>query len=122
MSGQAAGFAGPAARNRHETGYYRLAAQIAPESEKNMKKVIVAAVSLLLFAGYVALAEPSAADQKWLEAVQKMVDKGQTQISTPSADRVKLVKDWAAKSGFTVAVTQNESSYKLEITKHVAKN
>jgi hypothetical protein len=51
-----------------------------------------------------------------------MVDKGQTQLSTPSADRVKLVKDWAAKSGFTVTVTQNESSYKLEITKHVAKN
>jgi hypothetical protein len=87
-----------------------------------MKKIIVAVVSSLLFAGSIALAEPSAADQKWLEVVQKMVEKGQNQLSTPSQERVKLLKDWAAKNGFTVTVTQANSTYKLEVTKTVAKN
>jgi len=87
-----------------------------------MKKIIVAVVSSLLFASSIALAEPSAADQKWLEVVQKMVEKGQTQLSTPSQERVKLLKDWAAKNGFTVTVTQADSSYKLVIARNVAKN
>jgi len=87
-----------------------------------MKKIIAATAGFLLIACSVALAQPSTADQKWLEVVQKMVEKGQTKLSTPSLERVKLLKDWAAKNGFTVTVTQADSSYKLEVSKTLAKN
>jgi hypothetical protein len=70
----------------------------------------------------VALAEPSAADQKWLAAVQKMVEKGQTKVSTPSQERVKLLQTWANQHGLSVVVTQADSNYKLEVTKTIAKN
>lgn len=87
-----------------------------------MKKIIVAMVSSLLFACSVAQAEPSAVDQKWLEAVQKMVEKGQTKLSTPSQERVKLFQTWASHHGLTVMVAQADSTYKLEVTKTVATN
>ena len=87
-----------------------------------MKRITVAIIGALLLAASVVMANPSAADQKWLEAVQKMVEQGQTQISTPSKERVDLFKDWAAKKGVSVVVTQVDSSYKLEITKTVVKN
>ncbi|MGA3283621.1 MAG: hypothetical protein ABSD57_04085 [Verrucomicrobiota bacterium] len=87
-----------------------------------MKKIIVAMVSSLLFACSVAQAEPSAADQKWLEVVQKMVEKGQTKLSTPSQERVKLFQTWASQHGLTVVVTKADSNFKIEVTKPVAKN
>ena len=87
-----------------------------------MRKIIVVAVGCLLIACSVALAEPSAADQKWLEAVQKMVENGQTQLSTPSQERVKLLQTWASQHDFTVVVTHTDSSYRLEVTKPVAKS
>jgi hypothetical protein len=87
-----------------------------------MKKIIIATMSSLLFACSVAQAQPSAADQKWLEVVQKMVEKGQTKLSTPSQERVKLFQTWASQPGLTVVVTQADSSYRLEVTRTVAKN
>ena len=87
-----------------------------------MKKVIIATAGFLLIACSVALAEPGAADQKWLEVVQKMVEKGQTKLSTPSPERVKLFQTWASQHGLTVAVTRADSNYKIEVTKPVAKN
>jgi hypothetical protein len=87
-----------------------------------MKKIIVATVSCLLIAGSVALADPSAADQKWLVAVQKMVEKGQTKISTNSQERVKLLQTWANQHGLSVMVTLADASYKLEVTRTIAKN
>jgi hypothetical protein len=87
-----------------------------------MKKITAATIGVLLIAGSIVMAQPSAADQKWLEAVQKMVEEGQTKISTPSKERVDLFKDWAAKKGVSVVVTQVDASYKLEIVKTVVKN
>ena len=62
-----------------------------------MKKI--ALVAGLLMVGFSVLAAPVEADQKWLEAVQKMVEKGKNKVSTPSQERVDLVKKWAAAKG-----------------------
>jgi len=63
---------------------------------------------------------PSEADQKWLTVVQKKVADGQMRVSTPSSERVTLLKQWADKNGYSVAVTQSESNYRLELAKNVA--
>jgi hypothetical protein len=87
-----------------------------------MKKTIVAIVGLILIACNVVLADSSTADQKWLGAVQKMVQQGQTKVSTPSDGRVKLIQDWAQKNSYSVTVTKSDTSFQLEITRSVAKN
>jgi hypothetical protein len=88
-----------------------------------MKKVISALVGVCWIAGTVAIAAPSESDQKWLDTVQKMVERGNNRVTTPSNERVNLVKDWSAKSGMTVKVTQAGSSYTMEITSsRLAKN
>lgn len=74
----------------------------------------------LLACALTSVAEPSQSDQKWLDAVQKMVAKGDTKISTPSADRVKLLKDWAVKKGYSVEVTKVVSDFKVVLTKTLA--
>ena len=69
-----------------------------------------------------AMAEPSQADQKWLGAVEKMVAKGESTVSTPSQDRVKLVQDWAAKRGYSAQVTKTDAGYRIVLTKSLAQN
>jgi hypothetical protein len=87
-----------------------------------MRKIAAVIASCLLIAGSNAMADPSAADQKWLEAVQKMVEKGQTKVSTPSQERVDLLKKWAAERGFSVDVAKTDAGYRIELTKSVARN
>lgn len=80
-----------------------------------MKKLTALFVSLLAFS-FLAVAEPTEADQKWLQTVEKMVAKGETKVSTSSEDRVTLVKDWAQKKGYSVTVTKSEKAFRLELT------
>lgn len=81
-----------------------------------MKKLNVLLLAGLLAASTTALAgEPSAADQKWLEVVQKMAANGPQQVSTPSEERMKLLKDWADKNGYQVKVTKLDTGYRIEL-------
>lgn len=92
------------------------------EKESTMKKLIALTAACALFAGVALAGQPSEADQKWLEVVQKKVAGGQTRISTPLEERVALLKDWAAKNGYNISVSQSEKGYRLQLTKHLAQN
>jgi hypothetical protein len=92
------------------------------EKESTMKKLIALATACVLFAGMALAGQPSEANQKWLEVVQKKVAGGQTRISTPLEERAALLKDWAAKNGYNISVTQSEKGYRLQLTKHLAQN
>lgn len=85
-----------------------------------MKKLFALTAACALFASLAFAGQPNAADQQWLEVVQKKVAKGQTRISTPVEGRVALLKEWAGKHGYTVAVTQSERGYRVELQKNVA--
>lgn len=85
-----------------------------------MKKLALL-VAVLTFC-VAASAEPTAADQKWLEAVQKMVAAGQTKISTPNQERVTLLKNWAGGQGYSVEVVKTDAGYRIELTKHLARD
>ncbi len=69
-----------------------------------------------------AFAEPTSADQKWLEAVKTMVVNGETKISTPSQQRVDLLKEWAAKNGYSVQVAKTERGFRLDVSRRLARN
>ena len=47
---------------------------------------------------------------------------GKNKVSTPSQERVELVKKWAGEKGFTVTVSKIEAGYQLELSKNIAKN
>jgi hypothetical protein len=81
-----------------------------------MKKLtaILLGCSLTVFAALAA--EPSAADQKWLETVEKMVTGGEKRVSTPSEERVNLLKEWGTKKGYALKVTKTERGYSVEVT------
>lgn len=88
-----------------------------------MKKLAAVILGCLLTFTLVAAAAPSEADQKWLSVVEKMVTNGEKKISTPSEDRVTLLKEWGQKKGYTVTATKTEKGYSIEVTaKTVAKN
>ncbi len=86
-----------------------------------MKRLVLLSLSgLLLTFAFNAVADPTAADQKWLDVVQKMVAKGERQVSTPSTDRVNLLKTWGKEHGYSVKVTKTEAGYKIEVSKQLA--
>ena len=86
-----------------------------------MKKLAALLLGCALTFGFATLAgEVKAADQKWLEAVQKMVTKGEKTVSTPNADRANLLKEWAAKNGYSVKATKTETGYSIEVSKDLA--
>jgi hypothetical protein len=85
-----------------------------------MKKLAVLLLGTLLTFNLVALGQPKEADQKWLEAVQKMVAKGERKVSTPNEDRANLLKEWGAKNGYSVKVTKAETGYSIEVSKSLA--
>lgn len=88
-----------------------------------MKRLAAVILGCLLTFTLVATAAPKEADQKWLDAVEKMVTNGEKKLSTPSEDRVALVKEWGQKKGYTVTATKTEKGYSIEVTpKTVAKN
>lgn len=93
-----------------------------PALEVHIMKKLTAILLGLVFTVTVALAgQATEADQKWLEAVQKMVAKGETKVSTPSETRVNLFKEWGEQHGYTIKVTQTEKSYSLEVSKQLVK-
>jgi hypothetical protein len=119
----------PHHRSRHRPGEKPVARKLpnflnrrvaAYKEESTMKKLTALTAACVLIAGLAFAGQPSEADQKWLEVVQKKVTEGQTRISTPIAERVSLLKDWADKNGYTVAVSQSENSYRLELAKNIA--
>jgi hypothetical protein len=85
-----------------------------------MKKLAVLLLGCSLTFGVAALGEPKDADQKWLEAVQKMVAKGESKVSTPKEVRANLLKEWGAKNGYSVKVTKTEVGYSIEVSKSLA--
>lgn len=87
-----------------------------------MKKIAALILSSLFAVSVLMANEPNEADQKWLAAVTKMVAEGKTEVSTPSETRVALLKEWASKNGYTVNVKKTDNSYRLELSKEVAKN
>ena len=85
-----------------------------------MKKIAVLMLGCLLTFGLTALGEIKDADQKWLEAVQKMVVKGEKKVSTPNEARANLLKEWGSKNGYSVKVTKAETGYSIEVSKSLA--
>lgn len=85
-----------------------------------MKKLIALASGCLLFVGLAFADGATEADQKWLEVVQKKVTEGQTRISTPVEERVTLLKNWAGKNGYSVAVDKSENGFRLDLSKNLA--
>ena len=85
-----------------------------------MKKLTLFVIGCFLTVTLSALAEPKEADQKWLKAVEEMVVKGEKRISTPSEERVNLLKKWAGKEGYSVQVTRTEKGYSIEVSKSIA--
>jgi len=89
----------------------------------SMKRLVVLSLSgLLLSFCLSASAELSQADNKWLGEVQKMVSRGENKVSTPSEERVSLLKAWGKEHGYAVKVTKTDAGYKVELTKQLAKN
>ena len=87
-----------------------------------MKKITVIALGCLLTLNLALAGDPTPSDQKWLEAVKNMVAEGQTTISTPSKDRIDMLKDWAKQNSYSVEVTQKDQGYRATLSKSVAKN
>jgi hypothetical protein len=85
-----------------------------------MKRVIAIALGLMLLVNMTAQAAPDAADQKWLDVVQRMIAKGETSIPTTSAQRMAMLKDWAGKKGYAVMVGKNELGYHVELFPKIA--
>lgn len=83
-----------------------------------MKKIAVLIVGLALTFSYVAQAEVSDADKKWLKVVETMVAEGKTKVTTPSQSRADLAKEWAAKSGYTVQVSKTATGFQLDLSKN----
>ena len=81
-----------------------------------MKKITALFLGLLLSASCAFAVEPSSADQKWLQVVEKMVLKGQNTVSTQNEGRVSLLKDWASKNGYSTKVTKTGPGFAIELT------
>jgi hypothetical protein len=82
-----------------------------------MKKFAAVILGTWLTLSLAGAAEPTAQDQKWLQAVESMVAKGETKVSTPKEARVTLLQDWAGKKGYTLKVTKNDNGFVVEVTK-----
>lgn len=87
-----------------------------------MKKLNAIILGCLLTTGFAFAGEPSAADQKWLTAVEKMVTDGKSSISTSEETRANLLKEWAEKKGYTAKVEKTDKGFRVDVSKSVAKN
>jgi rRNA maturation endonuclease Nob1 len=81
-----------------------------------MKILAALSLSCLLAAGSVVAGETNEADQKWVQVVEKMVANGDRKITTPSETRVNLLKDWAAKNGYSLSVTKTDTGFSVEVS------
>ena len=80
-----------------------------------MKRTTLAILGCILALNMAFAAEPSAADQKWITVVEKMVSEGKNTISTPSKDRVELLKEWAKNKGYSIEVSSNNQGFQAAI-------
>lgn len=87
-----------------------------------MKKLIALALACLFTATVALAAPPSEADQKWLSVVEKKIVDGETDVSTPSEDRVQLLKEWATRKKYSVEVTKSDAGFRVKLSKQFAKN
>jgi hypothetical protein len=101
-------------------GFSRLQSSGSQPEHHTMKKNIAIVVGAMLLSNFPAQAEPSAADKKWLEVVEKVIAKGETSIATTSEQRMTMLKDWAAKKGYAVLVGKNEVGYHVELFPKIA--
>jgi hypothetical protein len=85
-----------------------------------MKSIIAVAIGGLLTINSALAGDPNPVDQKWLTVVEKKVAQGDTRISTPSEGRVKILKEWAAKNGYSTKVTKRDAGYNVELSKSLA--
>lgn len=85
-----------------------------------MKKYLAIVFGLSLVASASFAANLSDADQKWLAAIDKKIQQGQTEISTPSEARLTLLKTWAAGKGFSTQVQKSGQNYRVTLVKEVA--
>lgn len=79
-----------------------------------MKKLITL-ISACLLTGISYAGELSKADQKWSEAVQKMIAAGAATISTPVESRAKLAKELADKRGRESKVEKTDKGYRIVV-------
>jgi len=86
-----------------------------------MKKITALALSSLLFVSLALAGEPNEVDQKWLKAVEQKVTSGDTSVTTPSQERVDLLKTWAAKNGYSVTVNKLDRGFQLSVNKNLAR-
>ncbi len=86
-----------------------------------MKTLATILFSILLLGSAAVADDVKPADQKWIEAVSKMVSEGKTTVSTPQPERAELLKKWAAKQGYSAQVTKTEKGYRIELSKSLAK-
>ncbi len=82
-----------------------------------MKRTVLLVVAALFTASVMLAGELSEADLKWKSAVDKMIQNGVAEISTPSATRVGIVKELAAKYGRKVQVAQTaNNSFRVKLS------
>jgi len=82
-----------------------------------MKKLLALASVCMFITTAATAAEPSQADQKWLQVVEKKITSGETQVSTPAKERAELLREWASSNGYSAQVTQSGQSYRIDLAK-----
>jgi hypothetical protein len=80
-----------------------------------MKKLTALALGCLLMTSPALAGQPSEADQKWAAAVEKMIEKGVTQISTPDAKRAELAVELAKKQNRAGRIEKKEHGFHVII-------
>lgn len=86
-----------------------------------MKKIAAVAAGCLMALNFAFAGDPTPADQKWLSAIEKKVAAGETKVSTPSKERLSLLKEWAVKKGYSVEVTESDANYRVKLARALAK-
>jgi hypothetical protein len=95
-----------------------MSALVSQRHDQNnvMRRITALLLGCMLSASFAFAGEPNSADQKWLQAVEKMVFKGETKISTPIEGRVSLLKEWANKKGYSAKVTKTHAGFAIELS------
>jgi hypothetical protein len=98
-----------------------LCCQAATREIDHIKRIIAIACVGVFSLSLATAGEPSQAEQKWLTVIEKKAGQGDTQVSTPSEERVNLLKEWAGKNNYSVTVRKSEGSYRMKLSKSLAK-
>jgi len=85
-----------------------------------MKTIIALILGSMIWLNFAAQAEPNAADQKWLDHVEKLIARGETSIATTSQQRAILLKEWAGKQGYAVMIGKFDIYFTVEVFPKIA--